>query len=109
MSYRVLVRFRDLQDNRYIYNVGDKFPRVGLNVSDARIEELSTTKNRRGVRLIKRVSEENTSRNALPLTEEVPQEVQTGESPSKESEAKEKPKKTPRKGTGSKKNARANS
>ena len=109
MTYTVLVRFKDLQDNRHVYNVGDKFPRVGLSVSDARIEELSTTKNRRGVRLIKSVPEEDTSRNAPPLTEEVPQEVHTGESPSKQSEAKEKPKKTPRRGTGSKKNARTDS
>lgn len=50
--YRVVVAFADLNDNKHEYKVGDTFPRNGLKVPDARIEELSTGKNRRGIPLI---------------------------------------------------------
>lgn len=50
--YRVVVPFADLKDGKHEYKVGDTFPRNGLKVPDARIEELSTGKNRRGVPLI---------------------------------------------------------
>ena len=52
MAYKVIARFKDLQDKGYIYNAGDIFPRVGLSVSDERIAELASDKNRRGVPLI---------------------------------------------------------
>lgn len=53
--YRVIVKFTDLQDNGYAYNVGDIFPRVGLDVTDERIAELASDKNRRGIPLIREV------------------------------------------------------
>lgn len=53
--YRVIVKFTDLQDNGRAYNVGDTFPRVGLDVSEERIAELASDKNRRGIPLIKEV------------------------------------------------------
>ena len=40
--YKVIEYFTDLQDANYEYNVGDTFPRKGLNVSDERLTELST-------------------------------------------------------------------
>ena len=40
--YKVIEYFTDLQDANYEYNVGDTFPRKGLNVSDERLAELST-------------------------------------------------------------------
>lgn len=52
--YKCIVRFKDLQDNSYVYNVGDAFPRVGLEVSDERIAELASDKNKRGVPLIEK-------------------------------------------------------
>lgn len=55
--YRVLSYFTDLQDKNHPYNEGDTFPRDGLKVSEARLEELSTTKNRRGIKLIELVEE----------------------------------------------------
>lgn len=109
MGYTVLVRFKDLQDNGRVYSVGDKFPRAGLEVSPERLEELSTTKNRRHIRLIAGTPDENIPENTSPLTEEVPLEVQTDVNPSEESEAQEKPKKTPRRNTRSKKDAGADS
>lgn len=53
--YRVIEFFTDMQDNDRPYNVGDIFPRDGLKVSAARIKELSTTANLRGVALIEEV------------------------------------------------------
>lgn len=52
--YRVTVYFEDLQDDRHAYSPGDVFPRDGLEVSDERLQELSTDANRRGVALIER-------------------------------------------------------
>ena len=54
--YRVIEYFTDLQDKEHEYRVGDTFPREGVNASPARIKELSSKKNRRGIPLIKKVS-----------------------------------------------------
>lgn len=50
--YKTVVAFNDLQDDSYRYEVGDKYPRKGKKASKARIKELSTKENRRGVVLI---------------------------------------------------------
>lgn len=46
MSYKVIHRFTDLQDFNHLYNVGDVFPRIGMKVSQARIDELASSKNK---------------------------------------------------------------
>lgn len=46
MSYKVIHRFADLQDFNHLYNVGDLFPRIGMKVSQARIDELASSKNK---------------------------------------------------------------
>ena len=46
MSYKVIHRFTDLQDFNHLYNVGDVFPRVGMKVSQSRIDELVSSKNK---------------------------------------------------------------
>lgn len=56
--YKTIVRFVDLQDKNHVYNVGDVFPRAGMVVSDDRLEELATKKNRRKIELIKKVEDE---------------------------------------------------
>ena len=56
--YEILRSFADLQDNGYVYNVGDIFPHVGKKVSEARYHELSTNSNKIGVPLIKEVAVE---------------------------------------------------
>ena len=53
--YKTLIYFEDLQDENHAYNPGDEFPREGLEVSEERLEELSTDKNRRKKPLIKKV------------------------------------------------------
>lgn len=63
--YKVLAYFTDLQDNNHPYTEGKPFPRDGLTVSEARLEELSSTKNRRGIKLIEFVEEQEQPK---PLT-----------------------------------------
>ena len=50
--YKAIKFFTDLQDNNHPYNVGDVFPRDGLEVTDARIAELSGSNNKQGEPLI---------------------------------------------------------
>ena len=58
MMYRAAVEFFDLQDNNRRYEAGEKFPRDGLLVSEARLQELSTDANRMGHPLIAAVQSE---------------------------------------------------
>ena len=53
--YKVISSFADLQDDRHVYKAGDTFPRKGVKVSEERIAELSSDKNRRGFPLIEAV------------------------------------------------------
>lgn len=53
--YKVIKFFCDLQDNNCPYEIGDTFPRKGLSVTDERIAELSSDKNRLGCPLIEPV------------------------------------------------------
>ena len=53
--YRVIAYFIDLQDGEHPYNVGDAFPREGHTVSEERIAELSSFKNKRRMPLIEKV------------------------------------------------------
>lgn len=55
--YKVLAYFTDMQDNNYPYTEGKPFPRDGLTVSEARLKELSSTNNRRGIKLIEFVED----------------------------------------------------
>ena len=56
--YRVIKFFTDLQDNNHAYNVGDIFPHNGMEVSEKRLLELSTDKNRRHMPLIEKAEDE---------------------------------------------------
>ena len=56
--YKAIHYFTDLQDNNHPYNAGDRFPRVGLDVTEERLAELTGSKNKRGLPLIRRVDEE---------------------------------------------------
>lgn len=61
--YKVIKAFYDLQDRKgtkngnvfHSYNVGDMFPRKGVEVSEARIDELSGKNNAQGEPLIEAV------------------------------------------------------
>ena len=54
--YKVIKYFTDLKDDGHPYNVGDTYPKKGLTVTEARIKELASSKNRQGVPLIEEVS-----------------------------------------------------
>ena len=55
--YTVIEYFEDLQDNSFAYNVGDEYPRKGLEATKERIKELATSQNRRKIPLIKKAEE----------------------------------------------------
>lgn len=55
--YKVVKFFTDLHDNNHAYNVGDVFPRVGVEVADSRIAELAGSNNKQGCPLIAEVKE----------------------------------------------------
>lgn len=54
-KYEVISFFTDLRDYDYPYNVGDEFPRQGVTVSEERLAELSSNKNKQHRPLIKAV------------------------------------------------------
>ncbi|MBQ7563912.1 MAG: hypothetical protein IJT16_07980 [Lachnospiraceae bacterium] len=56
--FRTIVHFTDMQDEDRPYYEGDPYPREGLEVSEERFKELSTSANRRGIPLIEKVQEE---------------------------------------------------
>ena len=58
MSYKVIHYFTDLQDFNHPYNVGDIFPRIGMNVTENRLKELSSNKNKQGKPLIEKIDDE---------------------------------------------------
>lgn len=55
--YKVIKSFTDLQDNNYKYDVGDTYPRKGLNVLQSRINELASNKNLQKTPLIEEIAE----------------------------------------------------
>lgn len=57
MKYRVVSYFEDLQDGSRAYNVGDTYPRKGLKVTSARIQELKSNYNLQRKPLIEEVGE----------------------------------------------------
>lgn len=68
--YKAIKRFHDLQDAAktksgivyHEYNVGDIFPRKGMDVSEERIQELAGNDNKQGMPLIELVEEEATAK-----------------------------------------------
>ena len=55
--YRVIKHFVDLQDNNHKYDVGDTYPRKGLDVLQSRINELASDKNLQRTPLIEEIPE----------------------------------------------------
>ncbi|RHW38706.1 termination factor Rho [Lysinibacillus yapensis] len=46
MAHKVVREFKDLKHDGHIYKVGDTYPKEGSKATKARLEELSTTKNK---------------------------------------------------------------
>ena len=55
--YKVSERFMDLQDDNYIYEVGDAYPRKGADLTLERIRELASNSNKIGKPLIEESAE----------------------------------------------------
>ncbi len=55
--YKVVKLFNDLKDNEHLYNVGDTYPRDGLEVEETRVKELLCEANLQGTPLIEEVEE----------------------------------------------------
>lgn len=53
--YKVIYKFADLQDDNYVYNVGDDYPRSGYAPSEKRISELAGKSNKIGKALIEKI------------------------------------------------------
>lgn len=80
--YKVVKLFTDLQDDNFKYEVGDEYPRLGLQPSLARIEELKGSDNKQGTPLIKEVDD-------MPFSDDaVTEEDVKAEEPKKEPKAK---------------------
>ena len=71
MKYKVLKTFADLQDNRYLYNVGDTFPHEGIEVSEDRVKELAGSSNRLGTPLIEEIKSRSKSTKKKKVEENV--------------------------------------
>lgn len=72
MSYKVIHYFTDLQDFNHAYKVGDEFPRLGLKVSDERIKELSSNKNKQRkplIKLVEDIAEQKIEEISEPITD----------------------------------------
>lgn len=55
--FKVVKRFYDLKDNNHAYYEGDIYPHNKAKVSEKRIAELSSNKNKMGVPLIEEIPE----------------------------------------------------
>ena len=58
--YKVIRKFRDMQDGFHAYSVGDTFPHNGVEVDAERVAELASDKNRLGVPLIEEIKPKRT-------------------------------------------------
>ncbi|MFO8457191.1 Rho termination factor N-terminal domain-containing protein [Staphylococcus aureus] len=68
--YKVVEYFEDAQDNRHPYHEGDIYPRDGLEVSEERFTELSTTNNRRNLIAIKLVEDKQVEQSEASADEQ---------------------------------------
>ncbi len=87
--YKVIKKFHDLQDATktksgmiyHEYNVGDEFPRKGMEVSEERLNELAGDGNKQGVPLIELVEEK-------AAAEKTAEKTASGKSTNKKTTAK---------------------
>ena len=99
--YKVVKLFTDLQDSNHLYEVGDEYPRLGLNPGLARIEELKGPNNKQGVPLIEEVPDFEADKEEEKPTEEQ-EEEKTGAEPAPKEKPVEPKKSGAKKGSGKK-------
>ncbi len=71
MKYKVVKYFTDLKDGNHPYQVGDFYPREGLEVSEERINQLLSPNNLQNTPLIEKVE---TKKEEVVETEEIKEE-----------------------------------
>ncbi len=57
MTHKVVSRFKETRHDGHIYEVGDIYPMEGKRATKARLEELSTTKNKYNQVFVEEVNE----------------------------------------------------
>lgn len=102
--YKVVKLFTDLQDSDHLYEVGDEYPRLGLNPGLARIEELKGPNNKQGVPLIEEVPdlEADEEKEAEKKPAEEQEEEKAEAEPAPEEKPAEPKKSAAKKGSGKK-------
>lgn len=75
--YRVLKAFTDLQDSGRVYREGDPFPAEGIEVAEARADELSGYQNRHREPLIVLVGEKQVQKDEKPEGEKQEDDLKT--------------------------------
>lgn len=100
MPYVVIDTFFDLEDQKHEYRTGDDYPRSGFSVSEDRLKELSTDRNRLHKPLIELVPDKDAviRENEAEL-KPIPKEE--GQTPAKVKRSRKKALKRSDNGTGS--------
>ena len=68
--YKAIITFRDKQDNGYMYNAGDIYPRDGIMVDAARTAELAGSDNAIGRPLIAEIKSHKAAEQAVEAANE---------------------------------------
>ena len=70
--YKVIYRFADKLDKDYIYEIGNTYPREGVDVTDERLAELASNGNAIGQPIIEEIMEEpvETEEESVEIEEE---------------------------------------
>ena len=83
----VINAFLDLQDAEYLYDVGDAYPREGLEPSEERIKELLGSDNLQGqpmIKAVKTVPADETSEEAAESESSKEDDEETSDTPETE-------------------------
>lgn len=67
-KYKVIRYFTDLKDNNHAYNVGDTYPRTGVELDEKRAAELAGSANKQGRPLIELVEEDKGGKSLDKMT-----------------------------------------
>lgn len=67
--YKVIAYFTDLKDNNHPYNVGDTFPRKGIEATEERLAELSGSNNKQSKPLIEKAEAKKAAPKKAQTTE----------------------------------------
>lgn len=74
MKYRAVIDFVDMQDNNHVYKIGDEYPRLGMEVTDARIDELIGSNNKLKRSVIEAYLDDNLVQNTNIQNENIEEE-----------------------------------